>query len=295
VSAALAQRTQPGPQADSLVDGEFPLTMANFRAIAEVLHASSGIHLPESKAALVYSRLAKRLRALGLRSFNEYVDLVRRPESEDERSRLLMALTTNVTRFFREPHHFDHLVETVLRPREEAVRGGAPLRLWSSACSTGQEAYSLALSVLSVWPDAASLDIRILATDIDAGVLGVARAGVYQAEAVEPIPAEFRNRWLEKDVGAARTWRIGAEARALITFNQLNLVGEWPMRKRFDAIFCRNVVIYFDEPTQAKLWKRFRDRLDPQGRLYVGHSERVGDPAFDSDGQTVYRLAGSAR
>jgi chemotaxis protein methyltransferase CheR len=290
VSAAAAITKQA-----SLVDGEFTLTAADFRELAEVLHAASGIHLHDSKAALVYSRLAKRLRALGMRSFREYVALVRDPDETDERGRLLMALTTNVTRFFREPHHFDHLVETVLAPRADAVRAGEPLRIWSSACSTGQEAYSIALSVLSVWPDAAERDIRILATDIDPGVVATARAGAYPAEAVDEIPPAFRGKWLSKDPETARTWRMGPEARSLVAFKQLNLISDWPMRKRFDAVFCRNVVIYFDETTQAKLWRRFHAQLGPRGRLYVGHSERVGDPAFESDGQTIYRLAGGAR
>jgi chemotaxis protein methyltransferase CheR len=279
----------------SLVDGEFPLTAQDFRKLAEVLHESSGIHLQESKAALVYSRLAKRLRVLGLKSFRDYVALVADPASAQERSHLLMALTTNVTRFFREPHHFDHLVETVLAPRAGAVKQGGALRLWSAACSTGQEAYSMALAVLSVWPDAADLDIRILATDIDTNVVKIARAGAYSADAVEAIPGAFRNRWLKKDPDSAGTWRVGAEARALISFKPLNLIGEWPMQRRFDAIFCRNVVIYFEEQTQVALWRRFRERLAPDGRLYIGHSERVSDPAFESDGQTVYRLASGVR
>lgn len=290
MTAAVAQRRQ-----ESIVDGEFPLTAADFRALAEELYATSGIHLPDSKAALVYSRLAKRLRALGLRTFKEYVALVRSPEGQEERERLLMALTTNVTRFFREPHHFEHLIEQVLKPGADRVRSGAPLRLWSSACSTGQEPYSLALAVLSVWPNAADLDIRILATDIDANVLKTAKAGVYTSEAVEQIPASFRQNWVAKDPESARTWRMGPEARALITFNQLNLIADWPMKRKFDAVFCRNVVIYFDEQTQAKLWRRFHNQINSNGRLYVGHSERVGDMAFESDGQTVYKLAGGKR
>ena len=281
----------PIPQA-CLVDGEFALTAADFRAIADVLHETSGIALHESKAALVYSRLAKRLRALNLGSFGEYVELVTDPDAVDERSRLLMALTTNVTRFFREPHHFDHLIETVLAPRAAAVRAGASLRLWSAACSTGQEAYSMALAILSVWPDAADLNVRILATDIDRGVIASAKAAAYPDEAVEQIPSAFRNRWLARDGAGSRTWRMGAEARALVSFKPLNLIGDWPMTRPFDAIFCRNVVIYFDEATQTRLWRRFLSQLAPGGRLYVGHSERVADPSFESDGQTIYRLAG---
>ena len=290
MSAVAATRKQ-----ESLVDGEFAFTNADFRAVAEVLYATSGIHLPDSKAALVYSRLAKRLRSLGLRTFREYVALVQSDQGKEERERLLMALTTNVTRFFREPHHFDHLIQTVLTPMADKVKAGAPLRIWSSACSTGQEPYSIALAVLSVWPDAANRDIRILATDIDENVIKTARAGVYTGEAVEQIPASYRNRWISKDPDAARTWRMSEEARSLIAFKPLNLIGQWPMKKGFDAIFCRNVVIYFDEPTQAKLWRRFAAQLLPQGKLYVGHSERVSDSAFDSDGQTVYKLAGARR
>lgn len=276
----------------SLVDGEFPFTAADFRAVAEIMQDASGVHLSESKAALVYSRLAKRLRALGLKTFRDYVALIGDAEAGvQERSHLLMALTTNVTRFFREPHHFDHLVDQVLAPRADAVRRGASLRLWSAACSTGQEPYSMALAVLSVWPDAADLDIRILATDIDQSVVEIGRAGAYSAEAIEAIPPQFRNRWLQKDPHAARTWRVGAEARALVAFKPLNLIAPWPMKRPFDVIFCRNVVIYFEEQTQAALWRRFRDQLAPDGRLYIGHSERVGDASFETDGQTVYRLA----
>lgn len=282
-------------QQASLVDGEFPFTAADFRKLADVLHEASGIHLHESKAALVYSRLAKRLRALGLKNFREYTALITDPAANEERSHLLMALTTNVTRFFREPHHFDHLVDQVLAPRAQAVKNGAALRLWSAACSTGQEPYSMALAVLSVWPDAANLDIKILATDIDENVLKIGRAGAYSAEAIEPIPSNFRNRWLEKDPNTARTWRVGAEARALVSFKPLNLIREWPMKRPFDVIFCRNVVIYFEEQTQVTLWRRFRDQLAPDGRLYIGHSERVNDAAFESDGQTVYRLAAGGR
>lgn len=270
MSAALATTRQT-----SLVDGEFALTAADFHALAEMLYAAAGIHLPESKAALVYSRLAKRLRALGLRSFREYVAFIQQPEAKDERTRLLMALTTNVTRFFREPHHFEHLIETVLEPRAAAVRGGAPLRLWSSACSTGQEAYSLALAVLSVLPDAPDLDVRILATDIDEGVVSTARAGAYTSEAVDQVPASFRKDWIVRDTDAARTWRVGAEARSLVSFNTLNLIGDWPMKRSFDAIFCRNVVIYFDKDTQRTLFERYANMLVPGGFLYIGHSENL--------------------
>jgi len=274
-----------------LVDGEYPFTQANFRCIAQLLRADSGIHLADAKATLVYSRLAKRLRVLGLKSFDAYCALVSSAEGAEERYAMMAALTTNVTRFFREPHHFDHLRDKVLSPIVERVRAGARLRLWSSACSTGQEPYSMALTVLQALPDAAKLDVRILATDIDPNVVETARAGVYAEDAVSPVPKPLRDRYMKRD--REGRWHVGEEARGLIAFNTLNLIGEWPMKGRFEAIFCRNVVIYFDEPTQNGVWTKFRNMLEPGGRLYVGHSERVETAGYRSDGLTVYRREGA--
>lgn len=275
-----------------LVEGEYAFTGEDFERIASILYDTAGIALPDSKATLVYSRLAKRLRALGLESFHQYCALVASVEGIDERQKMLAALTTNVTRFYREPHHFTHVAEHVIAPMAEAARKGAPLRFWSAGCSTGQEPYSLALTVLSVIPEAPTLDIRILATDIDPNVIATARAGVYSDDLVDPIPAPLRSRWLERDPGDRKLWSVGDAARSLVRFNELNLMGEWPMRGKFQVIFCRNVVIYFDEPTQERMWARFASLLTPGGRLYVGHSERVGytGSPFESDGLTSYRL-----
>ncbi|HVY85155.1 MAG TPA: protein-glutamate O-methyltransferase [Caulobacterales bacterium] len=279
-------------RADSLVEGEYRLTAENFGRVAAMLRAQSGIHLPETKATLVYSRLAKRLRALGLRNFDEYCALVDSPEGADERSAMLAALTTNVTRFYREQHHFDHLRDRVLAPMAETVRRGKRLRIWSSACSTGEEPYSIALTLLSLIPDAAQHDVRILATDIDPVVIEKAKAGVYSADGVAPIPPASRERHLER-VQDGR-WRVKDHVRGLIAFKQLNLIGEWPMRGPFDIIFCRNVVIYFEEPTQDRIWGRFRSLLTSEGRLYIGHSERINIDGYRSDGLTIYRLDGAA-
>ncbi|MDR3511500.1 MAG: protein-glutamate O-methyltransferase CheR [Caulobacteraceae bacterium] len=295
MSAALARRGEPEP---NLVEGEFAFTAGDFRRIAELLYEQAGISLTETKATLVYSRLAKRLRGLGLQSFADYCALIASPEGADEQANMLNALTTNVTRFFREPHHFDHLRDQVLAPRLDALRAGGRMRLWSAACSTGQEPYSMALTVLSLLPEAPNLDIKILATDIDSKVVAQAREGRYAADLVEPIPGDFRNRWMERDPSNARQWRVGEAARSLVTFKELNLIGAWPVKGPFDAIFCRNVVIYFDEPTQETIWSRFAPLLGAQGRLYIGHSERVTGPAtvgYASDGLTVYRRAGGLR
>jgi chemotaxis protein methyltransferase CheR len=290
VSAAL----RPRRGEVSIVEGEFLFTEEDFKRIASFLKEASGIHLQEAKATLVYSRLAKRLRKVGMRTFHEYLSFIATPSGAEERDAMLAALTTNVTRFFREPHHFDHLRDSVLARLAASVRGGARLRLWSSACSTGQEPYSMALTLLSAIPEATRLDVRILATDIDPVVVDTARAGVYSEEAVSAIPAALRDKWMSRERESGRTiWRAGAEMRSLIAFNTLNLIGEWPMRGKFDAIFCRNVVIYFEEHTQARIWTRFRSFLHPHGRLYIGHSERVDVPGYVSDGLTVYRLEGA--
>ncbi|MET0181473.1 MAG: protein-glutamate O-methyltransferase CheR [Caulobacterales bacterium] len=283
-------------QRESLVDGEYPFSLSDFERIAAITRDISGISLSETKATLVYSRLAKRLRALGLRSFDKYCELVCSEGGAEEQSIMLAALTTNVTRFYREPHHFEHLRDQVLAPALNDLRSGGRMRLWSSACSTGEEPYSMALTLLAVAPDAQRLNIRILATDIDPNVLATARAGLYRADAIEPIPAQLRDKYFKAARDGAETkWRASDDLRALITFNHLNLIGEWPMKGKFDAIFCRNVVIYFEEPTQNLVWSRFHTRLEPGGRLYVGHSERVEAPGFQSDGLTVYKLTSGAR
>jgi len=285
----------PGASRRPIVEGEFLFTDEDFRRVSAMLHADSGIHLPDSKATLVYSRLAKRLRGLGLRSFRDYCELIAGSEGASERQAMLAALTTNVTRFFREPHHFDHLHDTLLPELIDEAKAGGRVRLWSAGCSTGQEPYSIALTVLSAFPEAGNFDFRILATDIDPVVLETAKAAVYSEEAISAIPAPMRKRWLEPAGGGRgeSSWRMGAEVRDMVAFRELNLNGPWPIKGRFQAIFCRNVAIYFEEPTQARIWARFGDLMTDRSRLYIGHSERVNDDnRFQSDGLTVYRLKG---
>src|SRR5690606_10081814 len=180
----------------ALVEGEFLFTNDDFLSIARMLYDDAGIALSESKASLVYSRLAKRLRALGLESFRDYCSYVAGSEGAGERMNMLAALTTNVTRFFREPHHFDHLRTKVLPSLVQKARAGGRVRFWSAGCSTGQEPFSIALTVLRLMPEAADYDVRILATDIDPNVVATGRAGVYSDEAVQPVPASLRDRWM---------------------------------------------------------------------------------------------------
>jgi chemotaxis protein methyltransferase CheR len=277
--------------------GEFPFTNDDFNRIAAVLRRESGIYLRGSKTALVYSRLTRRLRALRIESFHEYCELL--TESGEERLAMLAALTTNVTRFFREPHHFEHLKSRVLPPLLEAARHGAAVRLWSAGCSSGQEAYSIALTILSLMPDAVLHDVRVLATDIDPHMVAKGRAGIYNAAELRDVPVEMRRRWFEAAPdGERKSLRVHGDLRALVAFRELNLVAHWPMRGPFHAIFCRNVVIYFEEATQSRLWSRMSPLLSPYGCLYIGHSERVSGPAIDaleSVDITTYRRRGGAR
>ncbi len=204
---------------------------------------------------------------------------------------MLSALTTNVTHFMREEHHFRLLRETVLPPLLARVRSGNRLRLWSAGCSAGQEPYSLAFTLLALCPEAPRLDIRILATDVDPEILDRARAGNYRTEELSAIPEPARSQHVERSRDGT-CFSIGAAPRALIRFAELNLIEAWPMRGRFEIIFCRNVAIYFDKATQERLWSRFATMLAPGGHLFIGHSERISGEAeaqFRSVGVTVYR------
>ena len=277
---------------EALVDGEFIFTAEDFRHIAQTLHAHAGIALTESKAALVYSRLAKRLRNLGLKSFREYCVLIEGVDGVDERQAMTAALTTNVTRFYREPHHFDHLRSSVMPELARRARAGGRVRLWSAACSNGQEPYSMAMTVLDVLPEAADLDVRILATDIDPNMVADGHAGLYSEELLQPVPSASRKHF-EPVAGRPGFYSASQTLRRLVSFRELNLIGNWPMKGRFDVIFCRNVVIYFDDQTQEMIWKKFVPVMNPGAMLYIGHSERVSGSAtsqLQTCGLTAYRL-----
>ena len=279
-----------GSQAAAVIDGEFHLSTADFNTIASIIHAEAGIALAENKGQLVYSRLAKRLRLLGLSSFHDYCALITSSDGASERQAMIAALTTNVTRFFREPHHFEHLKATILPPLLHKAKQGGRVRLWSAASSSGQEPYSIGMTVLSLMPDAGRYNIKILASDIDPNMLREGQEGVYSESAMESVPSALRSRWfVNAGSGSAQA---GEELRALVTFRKLNLIGNWPMQGLFHAIFCRNVVIYFNAETQAKVWARFVPLLEPDGALYIGHSERISGSAeqmLRSDGVTTYR------
>jgi len=271
--------------------GEFAFTERDFRMIADLARAKFGLDLQPSKKPLVYSRLAKRLRALCLPDFEAYCLMLNEPSGDDEKKYLLSALTTNVTHFFRESHHFQYLKEMIAPGLCAAAQTGRKVRLWSAACSAGQEAYSIAAALCAVNPEVGKLDIRILATDIDPQMIAKARAGRYSKDQIDAIPQEYRETML----GSGHSQdgiHMSSKLRDMISFAELNLIEDWPMKRSFDVVFCRNAAIYFDKPTQSKLWQDFGRILQPGGHLMIGHSERLSGPAtvtFKSVGITTYQ------
>lgn len=269
---------------------EFEFSMADFERVRRMIHARAGIDLNPSKQNMVYSRLARRLRVLGCGSFSEYLDSLesgRRNVGEWEH--FVNALTTNLTAFFREAHHFPILAE-LLRAR----RAQSELSIWCCAASTGEEPYSIAMTAMDALPGAAAR-VRVLATDIDTNVLDVARTGVYTLDRIEKLDDSLCRRHFFRGRGPHEgKVRVRPELQALLTYRRLNLLDlQWDVRGGFDAIFCRNVMIYFDKPTQRRILEKFAPLLKPGGLLFVGHSENLyhARDLFVPRGKTVYERA----
>ncbi len=255
---------------------------SHFQKIIEIAATDAGIAIPETKKSLVQSRVTKRMREIGIATSGEY--LVCLDQSPQERSELISALTTNVSHFYREDHHFEYIRERILN-RPDTNK----LRFWSAGCSNGQEPYTLAYEILKAIPDASKRDILVLANDIDPYVVKKAKAGIYSDTEIDGVPSADRMSFFEERSGS---YMVRPEIAALVRFRQLNLIGEWPMRGKFDAIFCRNVVIYFNDETQRKLWPRFGAQLQTGGLLMLGHSERLHpmkESGFENAGVTTYQ------
>jgi len=271
---------------------EFEFGTEDFEALRKLVKQITGINLSDQKRELVYGRLARRLRALQLQSFAEYRDVLAR-DGGQEIAQFCNAITTNLTAFFREPHHFDYLREQVLAPM--ANSGAARrLRIWSAGCSTGEEPYSLAMTILEALPDIRRWDVRILATDLDSDVLERGRRGIYTEERLKNLTLQRRSRFFqERRDREGLSYEATAELKSLITFKQLNLMHLLPMRGPLDAIFCRNVVIYFDKDTQRELFARVAQLQRPGNLLFLGHSESLFKVSeqYALIGKTVYRRA----
>ncbi|UWQ35238.1 protein-glutamate O-methyltransferase (plasmid) [Leisingera sp. M527] len=272
----------------------FSLSDQEFEAIAQFAHKNFGLAMAASKKPLVSSRLARKLRQRNITKFKDYLASLDGPNADQERSGLLSLLTTNVTHFFREPHHFETLRNDVLPPLIEQARRGGRVRLWSAGCSNGQEPYSIAMTVLDICPEAAQLDFKILGTDIDPVVVQYAQAAKYPEDELAQIDTKYSKLVPKRDPDG----RFPESLRKLITFGVLNLIEPFPFRGRFDAIFCRNVAIYFDNPTQQKVWSAFQNALNPGGYLFIGHSERMSGPAaqqLKTAGITTYVNSSAGR
>lgn len=266
---------------------EFIFTDKDFKSIAGQVYQACGIVLGPHKREMVYSRLAKRLRQYGFTKFKQYLAFLEQ-HPEQELSHFINALTTNLTSFYREKHHFDYLEKELLpRALKENTRDHK-IRIWSAGCSTGEEPYSIAMSVAKVCPRV-GWDIKILATDLDSNVLHSAQQGVYNQRQVTGIPEPLLKTWFLKS-RSGEQMKVKQALQKYITFKRLNLLEPWPMKGQFDVIFCRNVVIYFDKVTKEHLYNLFAQRLKPGGHLFLGHSETMGkeQTQFNNLGRTMY-------
>lgn len=275
------------------METEFEFADQDFQRIRRIINDIAGISLADGKRELVYSRLSRRLRHLGLRRFDEYCRLLETGgDHNEEIGEFVNALTTNLTSFFRESHHFDFLGAELLPALiRERGAGNRRIRIWSAGCSTGEEPYSIAMVLRETLP-AVGWDAKILATDLDSNVLATAERGVYDESRIKDLSDARVRRWFQRGRGAqSGQVRVASELRELITFRRLNLMHDWPMRGPFDVVFCRNVVIYFDKPTQRVLFERFADLLVDHGHLFVGHSESLFKVTerFVPLGKTIYQ------
>ena len=271
--------------------GEFRYSQSDFETISNLVRAHAGIVMPPEKAMLIFSRLTKLLRQRGMTDFKDYIELIR--HDSEERRQAIEALTTNHTFFFREPHHFEHFSREVRPALINKLRAGKRVRMWSSASSSGQEVYSLAMTMLgtdrSQFQQILGGDLALLATDLAQKVLDEGSKGEYPIEQLREIPDDLAGIWARAGKGS---FQIDPRLVNLVRFRRLNLLDAWPIKNRFDVIFCRNVTIYFDEPTKETLLGRLADHLEPGGHLYIGHSERIPESVahqFAPVGQTAFR------
>ncbi len=271
---------------------EFPFTEKNFNFLRKISNERTGIVVTDDKMDMFYSRLSRRVRALGLTSFDQYCDVIKKDHTGDEVLELVNSITTNLTAFFRENHHFEFLQNTAIPDVMQRNAQTRSIRIWSAGCSTGEEPYSLAMTLGETVPAHGGWDARILATDIDSNVLAKASSGVYPLDRLKGIPKSRLKRWFMRGKGdSAGFARLKSDARQAIEFGQLNLMENWKHKEQQDMIFCRNVIIYFDKESKAKLVDRYADALVDGGYLFIGHSESLFKitERFELIGNTIYK------
>lgn len=270
---------------------EFHFTDKEFKFISDLVGERTGIVLSSAKRQMVYGRLSRRLRQLKLTKFSDYCDLLTSGH-EEELIEFTNALTTNLTAFFRENHHFEYLKQTVIPELIRNKAGSKRIRIWSAGCSSGEEPYSIAMCMREALPKSSGWDIKILATDLDSNMVERGKAGVYTTERVEGLSPERMKKWVKKGTGDnADKVRMSEDLRDMITFKELNLMEAWPIKGPFDFMFCRNVVIYFNKDTQRILFDRYADLLAPKAHLFIGHSESLNKVTdrFNLLGKTIYQ------
>lgn len=269
----------------------YKMSRKEFDALRALVGKHTGISLSPAKEELVKRRFSPRLRSLGLDNFSEYISFFE-SNQKDELVHFSNAITTNLTSFFREKHHFEYLEKTVIPLWIKNAAKTRQLRIWSAGCSTGQEAYSLAMVLRETISDIKSWDIKILATDLDKQCLAKGKAGVYQMSDLETTPKAIAQKWFKKAGGSGDTLvEAKPELKSLIHFKHLNLINKWPMSGYFDAIFCRNVFIYFEKPLQDKFIDRFSQLQKSGSFLFIGHSETISESisSYALVGQTIYQ------
>jgi chemotaxis protein methyltransferase CheR len=271
------------------IQREFFMSETDFRLISETAYRYTGIVLGDHKQDMVYGRLARRMRDLGLSDFSDYCELIKNAD-HPEISKFINAITTNLTSFFRENHHFVFLREKLL-PELLQKNTDRKIRAWSAGCSSGEEPYSISLT-LNEFVAMKGWDRKVLATDLDSNVLKKAQQGIYEIERIESLSKEYKRKWFLYDKNHPDIVKVASALQDLVRFKRLNLLEKWPMKQKFDFIFCRNVMIYFNEETQVKLLNGYADYLKPGGHLFIGHSESLHSVAsrFDSLGHTIFRL-----
>lgn len=266
---------------------EFPMSQGDFDKISKIAYATTGIVLGEHKMDLVYSRISRRIRQLKVGNFPNYIELIE-DHNHQEFTHFVNAITTNLTSFFRENHHFEYLKSEIFAKKNSLSK--EPVLIWSAGCSTGEEPYSIAITAAEHFQNKRE-SVKILATDLDSNVLNHGRDATYDIERIKDVELSVKKKYFLKDKHDDELVKVKPLLQEMIQFNRLNLLGPWPMKKKFDVIFCRNVVIYFNKETQLELFDRYAENLKDGGHLIIGHSENLQgmEKRFKPLGKTIYR------